>query len=288
MNKTKKLAMELLKEGRFISSEFPILRENLITIDRAISNLDEQLDDKAHAQHTHTINDVYGLETELKSKMSADKTFSFADLIDVEGSKDAAENYVLYKADNRRFSFGSAKSLLGAHEHKVEDICGLDAYGRLDSKNEWKEANNFKNDVIIENAAFTIKNNDEIVTHLSAIKSNLKGPVTVDGKEIYTKGEAAIALQAIRDEIAKIRKVMVPLEILITKSGSIPWPEGVTDDTEIEIWAWAGGGGGTKGGWDKYEHGGGGGGGGYFPGEDAPSHRGGDGGNGAILLRFFL
>ncbi|WP_455480470.1 hypothetical protein V3564_04875 [Bartonella sp. B12(2025)] len=32
-----------------------------------------------------------------------------------------------------------------------------------------------------------------------------------------------------------------PLEILITESGEIPWPEGVTGETELEIWAWGGG-----------------------------------------------
>lgn len=47
-----------------------------------------------------------------------------------------------------------------------------------------------------------------------------------------------------------------PIEILMTESGDIPWPEGITDQTDIEIWAWGGGGGGVKGG------GGGGGGGG--------------------------
>ncbi|ATO56908.1 glycine-rich domain-containing protein [Bartonella sp. 1-1C] len=51
-----------------------------------------------------------------------------------------------------------------------------------------------------------------------------------------------------------------PIEILMTESGEIPWPEGVTDETEIEIWAWGGGGGGGGDGGD--DNGGGGGGGG--------------------------
>ncbi|WP_019218671.1 hypothetical protein [Bartonella florencae] len=37
-----------------------------------------------------------------------------------------------------------------------------------------------------------------------------------------------------------------PIEILMTESGDIPWPEGITDQTDIEIWAWGGGGGGVK------------------------------------------
>ncbi|WP_185913472.1 hypothetical protein [Bartonella massiliensis] len=32
-----------------------------------------------------------------------------------------------------------------------------------------------------------------------------------------------------------------PIEILMTESGDIPWPEGTTDETELEIWAWGGG-----------------------------------------------
>ncbi|MDD9330724.1 MAG: hypothetical protein PV353_10155, partial [Bartonella sp.] len=27
----------------------------------------------------------------------------------------------------------------------------------------------------------------------------------------------------------------------MTESGDIPWPEGTTDETELEIWAWGGG-----------------------------------------------
>ncbi|WP_413154865.1 Bgr_08870 family protein, partial [Bartonella sp. cb54] len=126
MAKTKKLNMELPKEGRFISSEFPILRNNLTIIDQAIADVDKQVKEKAPLQHIHEISDITGLETELKGKMSADKTFSFADLADVEGAQDAANNYVLYKSSNNHFTFGSAKSLLGVHQHKMEDIVGLE------------------------------------------------------------------------------------------------------------------------------------------------------------------
>lgn len=42
MTKTKKLDMELPKEGRFISSEFPILRENLTKIDQAIAQVEKK------------------------------------------------------------------------------------------------------------------------------------------------------------------------------------------------------------------------------------------------------
>ncbi|WP_455475513.1 Bgr_08870 family protein [Bartonella sp. B17] len=126
MAKTKKLEMELPQEGRFISSEFPILRENLTKIDQAIADIEEQANEKAPSQHIHMISDVTGLETALKDKMPAEKSFALSELADVEGAQDAANNYVLYKSSNNRFTFGSAKSLLGAHQHKMEDIVGLE------------------------------------------------------------------------------------------------------------------------------------------------------------------
>ncbi|WP_280939943.1 Bgr_08870 family protein, partial [Bartonella henselae] len=261
MTKTKKLQMELPQEGRFISSEFPILRDNLGKIDQAILAVEKKAEEKAPLQHTHTIGDVRDLETALNGKMAADKTFTFADLSDIEGAKDAANNYVLYKSSNNNFTFGSAVSLLGAHKHKMEDIVGLDAegiasYGRLTQINEWQKHNIFKgkvsffNDLELANqSSLTLKKNGTIVTHLGSEGSLLKGPAMVDGQEVYTKAEAIAALQEIRDEITKEIKSFVPtpLEILMTESGPIPFPEVLTDNTDVEIWAWGGGGSGRSG-----------------------------------------
>ncbi|OPB34827.1 Phage tail repeat like, partial [Bartonella taylorii] len=207
MTKTKKLDMELPKEGRFISSEFPILRENLTKIDQAIVDIEEKVEGKAPLKHTHTISDVTDLEAALKAKMAADKTFTFADLSDIEGAKDAANNYVLYKSSNNNFTFGSAVSLLGAHQHKTEDIVGLDdfrakinedltAYGRLKQANEWQNYNKFNNKVtmsggleLLGNASLNLTHNGEVVTNLSTNGSLLKGPLKVDGDVVYTKPE---------------------------------------------------------------------------------------------------
>lgn len=208
MEKTKKLKMELPKEGRFISAEFPILRENLSKIDQAIADVEKRVEGKAAVQHRHTIRDVTDLEATLKDKMPADRIFSFADLSDVEGSQDAANNYLLYKTSNNKFTFGSAISLLGPHQHKTEDIVGLDE--------------------------FQAKINEDLTTY-------------------YTKSE-------VDQLIALLTKK--PIEILMKESGLIPFPEGVTDDTEVEIWAWGGGGGGGAGSVNKENNFGGGGGGG--------------------------
>ncbi|WP_455476166.1 Bgr_08870 family protein [Bartonella sp. B17] len=284
MAKTKKLEMELPQEGRFISSEFPILRENLTKIDQAIADIEEQANEKAPLQHIHMISDVTGLETALKDKMPADKTFTFADLSDVEGAQDAANNYVLYKSSNNHFTFGSAISLLGAHQHKTEDIVGLDdfrakinedltSYGRLATPNEWHNYNKFNNKVTISgilellgNSSLNLTHNGEVVISLSATGSTLKGPLKVDGDFVCTKPEA----DALKQEIKKINNALTDklinwsaladAEFLYRQDGKIQWPDWVTDQTKVEIQAW--GGGGSGGGADTPCLGGGGGGGG--------------------------
>ncbi|WP_375706129.1 Bgr_08870 family protein [Bartonella sp. AA2SXKL] len=284
MTKTKKLDMELPKEGRFISSEFPILRENLTKIDQALLAVEEKVEGKAPLKHTHTISDVADLEAALKGKMAADKTFSFADLSDIEGAKDAANNYVLYKSSNNNFTFGSAVSLLGAHQHKTEDIVGLDdfrakinedltSYGRLASPNEWQNYNKFTSKVtmsggleLLGNSSFNLIHNGEVVTNLNTNGSTLKGPLRVDGDLVYTKSDIDI----LKQEIKKIKQGLVDklinwsaladAELLYTQDGKIQWPDWVTDKTKVEIQAW--GGGGSGGGADTPRLGGGGGGGG--------------------------
>uniref|UniRef100_UPI0035D092F6 Bgr_08870 family protein n=1 Tax=unclassified Bartonella TaxID=2645622 RepID=UPI0035D092F6 len=195
MTKTKKLNMDLPQEGRFISSEFPILRENLGKLDQALLAVEEKIDEKVPLHHTHTISEIADLESALNGKMAADKTFTFADLSDIEGAKDAANNYVLYKSSNNNFTFGSAVSLLGAHQHKTEDIVGLDdfraklnedltSYGRLTSPNEWQSYNKFTSKVtmsgaleLLGNSSFSLIHNGETVTSLSTNGSFLKGPL---------------------------------------------------------------------------------------------------------------
>ncbi|WP_208432561.1 Bgr_08870 family protein [Bartonella taylorii] len=267
MTKTKKLDMELPKEGRFISSEFPILRENLTKIDQAIMEVEEKVEGKAPSKHTHTISDVADLEATLKGKMAADKTFTFADLTDIEGAKDAANNYVLYKSSNNNFTFGSAISLLGAHQHKTEDIVGLDEfrakinedltsyYGRLKQANEWQNYNKFTSKVtmsggleLLGNSSFNLIHNGEIVTSLSTTGSFLKGPLKVDGDLVCAKPEIDALQQEIWAEMRFLRKCIfnIPIEIQILESGKISWPSGVTDDTVVQVWAWGAGGGGDK------------------------------------------
>ncbi|WP_375651451.1 Bgr_08870 family protein [Bartonella sp. AA78NXGY] len=271
MTKTKKLDMELPKEGRFISSEFPILRENLTKIDQALLAVEEKVNEKAPSKHTHTISDIADLEAALKGKMAADKTFSFADLSDIEGAKDAANNYVLYKSSNNNFTFGSAVSLLGAHQHKTEDIVGLDdfrakinedltSYGRLASPNEWQNYNKFTSKItmsggleLLGNSSFSLIHNGETVTSLSTNGSTLKGPLRVDGDVVYTKAQVDAAILAQikslkKDLIDKITNwpALADAELLYTQDGKIQWPIWVTDKTKVEIQAWGGGGSGGR------------------------------------------
>ncbi len=258
MTKTKKLDMELPKEGRFISSEFPILRENLTKIDQAIVDIEEKVEGKAPSKHTHSISDVADLEAALKAKMAADKTFSFADLSDIEGAHDAANNYVLYKSSNNNFTFGSAVSLLGSHQHKIEDIVGLDkfraklnedltAYGRLASPNEWRSYNKFTSKVtmsggleLLGNSSFNLIHNNKVVSSLNTTGSSLKGPLKVDGDVVYTKAQVDAAILAgikslKKDLIDKITNwlALADAELLYTQDGKIQWPDWVTDKTKV-------------------------------------------------------
>ncbi|WP_273783897.1 Bgr_08870 family protein, partial [Bartonella sp. AU15XJBT] len=285
MTKTKKLDMELPKEGHFISSEFPILRENLTKIDQAIADVEDKVEEKAPSKHMHSISDITDLEAALKAKMAADKTFTFADLSDIEGAHDAANNYVLYKSSNNNFTFGSAISLLGAHQHKTEDIVGLDdfrakinedltSYGHLTSPNEWQSYNKFTSKVtmsagleLLGNSSFSLTHNGEVITNLSASGSSLKGPLKVDGDVVYTKAQVDAAILAgikslKKDLTDKITNwpALADAELLYTQDGKIQWPDWVTDKTKVEITAW--GGGGSGGGADTPRLGGGGGGGG--------------------------
>ncbi|WP_208442447.1 Bgr_08870 family protein, partial [Bartonella raoultii] len=267
MTKTKKLDMELPKEGRFISSEFPILRENLGKLDQALITVEKKIEGKAPSKHTHTISDVTGLESALNGKMSADKTFTFADLSDIEGAKDAANNYVLYKSSNNNFTFGSAISLLGTHQHKTEDIVGLDdfrakinedltSYGRLKSPNEWQSYNKFTSKVtmsggleLLGNSSLNLVHNGEVVTNLNTTGSSLKGPLRVDGDIVYTKAQVDAAILAgikslKKDLTDKITNwpALADAELLYTQDSKIEWPDWVTDKTKVEITAWGGGG----------------------------------------------
>ncbi|WP_375675819.1 Bgr_08870 family protein, partial [Bartonella sp. AP9QHHD] len=245
----------------------PILRENLTKIDQAIADVEDKVDEKAPLQHTHTISEITNLESALNGKMAADKTFSFADLSDIEGAKDAANNYVLYKSSNNNFTFGSAVSLLGAHQHKTEDIVGLDdfrakinqdmtSYGRLTSPNEWQNYNKFTSKVtmsggleLLGNSSFSLIHNGETVTSLSTNGSTLKGPLKVDGDLVYTKAQVDAAILS---QIKSLKKdltdkitnwpALADAELLYTQDGKIEWPDWVTDKTKVEIQAWGGGG----------------------------------------------
>ncbi|WP_198039449.1 Bgr_08870 family protein, partial [Bartonella refiksaydamii] len=181
-------------------------------------------------------------------------------------------------SSNNNFTFGSAVSLLGAHQHKTEDIVGLDdfrakinkdltSYGRLASSNEWQNYNKFTSKVtmgggleLLGNSSLSLTHNGEVVTNLSTTGSTLKGPLKIDGEAVYTKAQVDKLITEVDKLITSLTKK--PVEILITESGTIPLPEGFSDDTDVEIWAWGGGGGG--GGDGGNNDGGGGGGGGQY------------------------
>ena len=104
--------------------------ERLITtwdqLDLILKTLADAIATKAAANHNHAIGTITGLTEALAGKMAASKTFAVADLSDISGSAEAALGYILAKTA-MGFSFQSAASLLGNHQHGVADIVGLTA-----------------------------------------------------------------------------------------------------------------------------------------------------------------
>lgn len=95
-------------------------------LDMILKTLADAIATKAAANHNQAIGTITGLTEALAGKMAASKTFAVADLTDVSGSVEAALGYVLAKTA-MGFSFQSAASLLGNHQHGVADIVGLTA-----------------------------------------------------------------------------------------------------------------------------------------------------------------
>lgn len=95
-------------------------------VDLILKTLADAIATKAAANHNQAIGTITGLTEALAGKMAASKTFAVADLTDVSGSVEAALGYVLAKTA-LGFSFQSAASLLGNHQHGVADIVGLTA-----------------------------------------------------------------------------------------------------------------------------------------------------------------
>ena len=95
-------------------------------VDLILKTLADAIATKAAANHNQAIGTITGLTEALAGKMAASKTFAVADLTDVSGSVEAALGYVLAKTA-LGFSFQSAASLLGNHQHGVADIIGLTA-----------------------------------------------------------------------------------------------------------------------------------------------------------------
>lgn len=152
MAKTPNYNLELPDESRNISEEFPVLRDNLTLLDAALKEQSDAVESKAPEKHQHKIDEVEGLLNALNGKMSANKTFALTNLMDVKGANEAAVNYVLTKMATG-FGFSSAIAVLGPHQHKIEDIKGLEdvlsKYGHLDNTNVWKGENKFYANVTI-------------------------------------------------------------------------------------------------------------------------------------------
>lgn len=124
MSNTPNFGLPRPVEDANVDDEFRRLQDAWDLLDAILTVFQVGIAGKSSLGHVHTISQINGLAAELAKKMDAGKSFAIGDLSDVVGAAQAALGYVLAKSANG-FTFQSAASLLGAHQHKVNEIVGL-------------------------------------------------------------------------------------------------------------------------------------------------------------------
>jgi hypothetical protein len=107
-----------------VDEEFIRLQGTLDLLDSILKTLQDLVDGKAAASHTHSIAQITDLATQLAAKMPASQTFKLDDLTDVDGADAAANGYVLVKSALGWLP-SSPIAALGAHGHTIAEITGL-------------------------------------------------------------------------------------------------------------------------------------------------------------------
>ncbi|POO54294.1 hypothetical protein CPJ18_01965 [Agrobacterium rosae] len=125
MSNTPNLNIPMPDPSADVDDEFYRLQQAWMLVDAALYQLIVAVAGKSNAGHTHAIDQINGLVSALQNKMDASKTFKIGDLTDVVGAADAQLNYVLSKNIDGKFTFASALSLLGNHEHTIAQVQGL-------------------------------------------------------------------------------------------------------------------------------------------------------------------
>ncbi|KIQ02238.1 hypothetical protein RU07_12390 [Agrobacterium tumefaciens] len=125
MSNTPNLNIPMPDPSADVDDEFYRLQQAWMLVDEALFQLIAAVAGKSNTGHTHAIDQINGLVSALQNKMDANKAFKIGDLADVVGSADAALNYVLAKNNDGKFSFASALSVLGNHDHSIAQVVGL-------------------------------------------------------------------------------------------------------------------------------------------------------------------
>ncbi len=125
MTTTPHYSIPIPDDAATVEEEFRRLQQAWELVDTILKTLSDLVAGKAASVHSHPIDQINGLVSALQNKMDASKTFRIGDLTDVVGSADAALNYVLAKNNDGKFSFASALSLLGNHDHTMAQVVGL-------------------------------------------------------------------------------------------------------------------------------------------------------------------
>ncbi|WP_421424143.1 hypothetical protein [Agrobacterium rosae] len=125
MGNTPNLNIPMPDPSADVDDEFYRLQQAWMLVDAALYQLILAVAGKSNTGHTHAIDQINGLVSALQNKMDASKTFKIGDLTDVVGAADAQLNYVLSKNIDGKFTFASALSLLGNHEHTIGQVQNL-------------------------------------------------------------------------------------------------------------------------------------------------------------------
>lgn len=111
--------------GNNISDDVLLLQEALRMVDGDVHALMTAIAGLAPVQHRHEIGDVEGLTSALAGLAAKDHQHGLDDLTDVDGATTAPPGSIFYKGPNQSWVVGSPASVLGAHQHTMENIEGL-------------------------------------------------------------------------------------------------------------------------------------------------------------------
>lgn len=109
-----------------VSDEVFVLIQAFDVVDDVLNRLAQEIAKKLNSNDEIGIDKITNLQQQLDDKMLKSRTFTLAELTDVIGAQEAMINYIMTKGAEG-YVFRSALSVLGAHQHDIADVKGLQA-----------------------------------------------------------------------------------------------------------------------------------------------------------------